>query len=96
MSRMKTFFTYALLIILFFFYSNLAIDLLIKNSGAGVASEICQLPGLLFVTACVLIPVACVKTEPDCPVPSLASLARCQLWISGLTSLLARAAGLAR
>lgn len=32
MSRMKTFFTYALLIILFFFYSNLAIDLLIKNS----------------------------------------------------------------
>ena len=32
MSRMKTFFTYALIIILFFFYSNLAIDLLIKNS----------------------------------------------------------------
>lgn len=32
MSRMKTFCTYALIIILFFFYSNLAIDLLIKNS----------------------------------------------------------------
>ena len=32
MSRMKTFFTYALLILLFFFYSNLAINLLIKNS----------------------------------------------------------------
>lgn len=32
MSRMKTFFTYALIILLFFFYSNLAIELLIRNS----------------------------------------------------------------
>lgn len=32
MSRMKTFFTYALLIFLFFLYSNIAIELLIRNS----------------------------------------------------------------
>lgn len=44
MSRMKTFCTYALIIILFFFYSNLAINLLIKNSYKPVSSDKIAMP----------------------------------------------------